>query len=256
MFSTAILQSNDDDEVQPHTHDVGQFTFISRGVVNLQAAHERWVLPESKLVWIPPGVLHSRHSYGSLRGWLVRVGVDYVRYLPKNISVLAASSLLLAALERIAVLQDADLRFLQLLADLVLAEVKETDILDFRIPLPRSPHLQTWALDFCSHPTINTTVRMAAVATKTSSRSFTRHFFKETGKTFSEWKRSVVIQRAIKRLAEGANVSEVAYETGYQDSSSFIAMFKAAMGRSPKQFISSAQTAGELRRVNNTPDLL
>ncbi len=249
MFSTAILQSDDNDEVQPHTHDVGQFTFISRGVVNLETAHEHWILPELKLIWIPPGVLHGRHSYGSLRGWLVRVGVDYARYLPKNISVIAPSFLLLAALERIAVLQAVDSRFLQLLAELVFSEVKETDTLNFRIPLPRSPYLRTWALDFCSHPTINTTVKMAAAATKTSSRSFTRHFFKETGKTFSEWKRSVVIQGAIERLAEGANVSEVAYEIGYQDSSSFIAMFKAAMGISPKQFIRSTQTARELRPI-------
>ncbi len=69
-----------------------------------------------------------------------------------------------------------------------------------------------------------------------SRRSFTRYFERETGRTFWQWKRLVLVQHAIERLIDGHAVASV----GYENPSAFIAMFKAMRGLSLRRFVARA----------------
>jgi len=71
-----------------------------------------------------------------------------------------------------------------------------------------------------------------------SRRSFTRHFQSETGLSFSRWKRAVIAQYALERIASGHTVTNVAFDVGYESVSAFIAMFRRRYGASPREFLS------------------
>jgi AraC-like DNA-binding protein len=159
------------------------------------------------------------------------------------VSVLRASLLLITALDRIGESVGNHGPLETVIADLVRIEVENTEAEDFGIPLPNSARLRSWATAFLNAPSSKVSIDAGADATGMSRRSFTRHFEAETGRTFSEWKRLVMVQHAIERLANGDSVSAVAFDLGYENASAFIAMFKAMRGVSPRQFIGSSVVA-------------
>jgi AraC-like DNA-binding protein len=52
-----------------------------------------------------------------------------------------------------------------------------------------------------------------------------------------------VLAHALQRLARGEPVGQVAASSGYASESAFSAMFKAAMGQSPRRFWGEQQPA-------------
>jgi AraC-like DNA-binding protein len=224
-------------ETAMHAHRNGQFTFVRRGLVNLETEAGIWVVPPGRLAWIPPRLRHASRSRGPVEGWLVLAAPSYARHLPRQVSVLKAQPLLIAALDRIGQPMETDLSLARAIEDLVLLEVAKSEAEDIGIPLPVSPPLRAWAGRFLEAPDAKASIDAGAAATGMSRRSFTRHFEQETGRTFSDWKRLVMVQHAIERLANGERVAAIAFDIGYENPSAFIAMFKAMRGMPPRQFV-------------------
>ena len=227
-------------EMSMHDHATGQFTFVRKGLISIETESGVWVVPEGRLAWVPAGLRHASHSRGPVDGWLVLVDPKYSRKLPSRVSILRASPLMIAGLERVSRLVTPDPKLSKLLNQLIIFELDSIEIEEFGIPLPASPRLRGWAETFLEAPLSRHSIDAAASAVRMSRRSFTRHFTQETGKNFSEWKRLVIVQRAIERLAHGDAVATIAYEMGYENPSAFIAMFKAMRGVSPGRFNGSA----------------
>ncbi|USD64536.1 helix-turn-helix domain-containing protein [Vibrio sp. SCSIO 43136] len=77
-----------------------------------------------------------------------------------------------------------------------------------------------------------------------SERSLQRKFKQQTDKTFKEYLNQVRLEQACQLLMAGQKVSEVAFDSGFNDPSYFSQRFKHYFGISPSQFVES-QT-GEL----------
>ena len=54
------------------------------------------------------------------------------------------------------------------------------------------------------------------------------------GLTFELWRRQARLLKAIELLAGGTSVKEVAFEIGYEGSSTFVEMFRKTMGATPR----------------------
>ena len=236
-YTNRLVESDARHSASVHTHDQGQLTYIERGVLSLEAEGDIWAIPPGRLHWIPAGVQHASRSHGEVRFWLTLVSDDFARRLPRRITVLEASSLLVSALDRLRSLRPDD-AFAVPLLDIVAHEVNADTGDAPAMRLPSAPRLRDWALGFLAAPSVKTGIDAAAEAVGLSRRSFTRHFEREVGMTFAAWKRSVIVHRATVRLAEGAGVGEVALDAGYESVSAFIAMFRSVCGHPP----------GEIRR--------
>ena len=68
-------------------------------------------------------------------------------------------------------------------------------------------------------------------------------FRDEIGVSFSTWRQQAAIFACLPRLADGASVTEVALETGYDSVPAFTTMFKRMLGASPKLYFKSRQAA-------------
>jgi AraC-like DNA-binding protein len=55
--------------------------------------------------------------------------------------------------------------------------------------------------------------------------------------TFREWRQQCRLLHALELLASGASVTAVALETGYDNSSAFIAMFRRCLGTTPLRYV-------------------
>ncbi|MDE1334452.1 helix-turn-helix domain-containing protein [Vibrio aestuarianus] len=70
-----------------------------------------------------------------------------------------------------------------------------------------------------------------------SERSLQRRFKAVTGKTFKEYLNEVRLEKACQRLLAGEKISQVAFDSGFNDPSYFSQRFKHHFGLSPTQFI-------------------
>jgi AraC-like DNA-binding protein len=237
VFSAIRYCDTDRHEMLPHSHDRGQFCCVVSGVMKQETAAGFWVVPRQRVIWIPPTVVHAARSKGPVEGWLVFAPAHYARQLPTRVCVLKASNLLLATLERLTHLADFSGAITTALSQVILFELDQAETEGLDIQLPRSQRLRAIAEQLLAEPSdgreLDTWARMAAQ----SRRSFTRHFEDETGLSFFEWRRRVIAQHAIDRLASGESVSSVALALGYQSVSAFIAMFKRLHGVSPAKFL-------------------
>jgi AraC-like DNA-binding protein len=81
-------------------------------------------------------------------------------------------------------------------------------------------------------PKLDDFAEAASITARTAARLFT----KETALTFGRWRQQLRLLTALVRLAAGASVTQVALDVGYSDVSSFIAVFKDALGETPARF--------------------
>jgi AraC-like DNA-binding protein len=55
--------------------------------------------------------------------------------------------------------------------------------------------------------------------------------------SFGRWRQQFAIVLAVKRLADGASIQQVANDLGYESVPSFVTMFRKALGTSPGRYM-------------------
>ena len=70
-----------------------------------------------------------------------------------------------------------------------------------------------------------------------SERTLARLIARETGMSFSRWRQQLGVMLAVKWLAGGASIQEVAQDLGYESMPSFVTMFRKAIGVSPGRYM-------------------
>jgi AraC-like DNA-binding protein len=86
--------------------------------------------------------------------------------------------------------------------------------------------------------------RRAGLSERTLARLITR----ETGMSFSRWRRQLGVMLAVKWLAGGASIQEVANDLGYESIPSFVTMFRKAIGVSPGRYMAERHSCSTTTR--------
>ena len=63
-----------------------------------------------------------------------------------------------------------------------------------------------------------------------------REAARRSGMSFGEWRRRCRLLEAMRLLARGSSVTDVALESGYASTSAFVGAFKALFGVTPGQY--------------------
>jgi AraC-like DNA-binding protein len=58
------------------------------------------------------------------------------------------------------------------------------------------------------------------------------------------WRQQVRLMEALTRLGAGASITSIALELGYDSPSAFTAMFRRAVGCSPKEYLATYRNPG------------
>ena len=88
-----------------------------------------------------------------------------------------------------------------------------------------------------AEPSDRATVQAWARRIEVSERTLSRLVLRETGMTFGRWRQQLHIVLALQWLSQGASVQSVATDLGYESSSSFVVMFRKALGVSPARYM-------------------
>ncbi|WP_372070297.1 helix-turn-helix transcriptional regulator (plasmid) [Tistrella mobilis] len=225
------------EEVPVHRHRKGQLILARRGAVTCTADNDIWIVPPNCAVWIPGGMPHSARATTNARLSYLFVEPG-AALLPDSCCTLSLSPLVREMVDRLAQ-EPADYpadSHAARLARVTLDELAGMPRERFNLPISSHPKIRAIADALTLDPADRSTLGDWAKRVAMSERSLARLMIRETGLTFGRWRQQLHLIVALRTLAAGTAVQNVAVELGYESVNAFIAMFKKALGSTPAQY--------------------
>ncbi|AXY59050.1 AraC family transcriptional regulator [Acinetobacter sp. WCHAc010052] len=226
-----------------HEHERIQLIHTLTGVIRIQTEAGTWVTPPGRGVWIPAGQSHSLHISGDVLACGVFIDPLARADLIQECRVVAVPPLLRELITAAQNIQEEIHPFSrnERVLELILDEVRQLYDLPFNLPEPRHPGLLALCTAVRAQLNLPWSIEHAAEHVHMSSKTFSRHFQKETGLNFSQWLRQAKLLHAMTELALKKPVLGVALDLGYDSPSAFSAMFRRETGMSPSEYIQQFQ---------------
>ena len=221
-----------------HAHPRGQLLYAIAGVMIVQSAAGTWVVPPNRALWLTAGLEHDVKMSGEVKIRTVFIDATTIRPLPAQSCVIEVSPLLreliVAATEIPVDYAEGgrDDRVMRLLVD----EVRESDVLPLHLPVPSDARIKTICQTLIDDPADISTAEQWAERLGVTAKTVHRLFTKETGMTFAQWREQARLLFALRRLASGERIIDVAFDCGYASQSAFTAMFRRHFGTPPSAF--------------------
>jgi AraC-like DNA-binding protein len=227
--------------VRSHSHQRGQLMYAIQGALTVLTDLGSWVLPPHRALWIPPGLTHG-----------LKVGKNAelrtLYFTPKTLQgpawrscqVVEVPPLVRELILHVVALrwdypaQGADARLVRVL----LERLSVTEQEPVHLPWPVDQRARRLATHMCDHPTDRRAIPVLASTMGSSARNLERIFAMETGMSIGTWAQQMRLMVALEMLAAGTAVSEAAFLVGYENPSSFIAVFRRSFGTTPTKYFS------------------
>ena len=221
-----------------HLHEQGQLVLSMQGVVACEVADNHWIVPPHCALWIPAGVPHQSRASSNAHGYFLFI-TPSASTLPDECCTLSISAMLREMIiELCEGRSDRTTLSKDLITHLLVEELSAMPRVSTHFPIPADSRLQRVAEALIQAPDSRRTLEQWASFGGMSERTFSRQLFKDTGMSFGKWRRQLHLMVALKLLAEGKSVQQVAGDLGYEAVTSFIRMFKLALGTTPAKYVS------------------
>jgi AraC-like DNA-binding protein/quercetin dioxygenase-like cupin family protein len=222
-----------------HSHDRHQLAWAADGVLTVVAETQTWVLPPTRALWIPAGVVHETIAAEKATMRTLYLEPELCPIAWPEPQPLAATRLLA---ELIVHLSDAPLgpaersRAEAVLLDL-LQPVATTTI---EVTMPTDERALDVARGLLADPADARSLAAWGHEVGASGRTLTRAFLAGTGIPFRRWRTAVRLRAALPLLAAGEPISAVADRVGYETPSAFVAAFRRETGLTPGAYFRSS----------------
>jgi AraC-like DNA-binding protein len=226
-------------ELDFHRHAKGQILFVQRGALSCEVAGGLWIVPPRSAIWIPGGALHAIKATGALEGYNAFVDPDVGAQLPASCCAVSVPPLLRELLKRAAHLSyfyeesGANARLVAVLLD----ELAAAPVEDLHLPMPTDTRLRRIVDAMMASPAARGTLKSWAKRAGMSERTLGRLIGHQTGMSFSRWRQQLAVMLAVKWLAGGSSIQQVAADLGYESVPSFVTMFRKVLGTSPGRYM-------------------
>ncbi|HJV68048.1 helix-turn-helix transcriptional regulator [Ideonella sp.] len=242
-------------DIQPHRHDWAQLVFSINGAVRVSTqgdgAGSTYLVPPSRAVWIPPGVVHAvtaveRANLRTLylhESAVVQLGADGAW---GHCRVLEVSPLMRELVLQLVVDPDAvpglpaDVARERTICALILDEMRRARSLQLGLPLPREGRLRRLCEAMLDQPLRHADIEGWAAHAATSARTLSRWFREELGTSYGQWRQQLLLAQALLMAARKQPMRLIAAELGYASPSAFSAMVTRAVGVPPSRFFAEA----------------
>ena len=223
-------------EVPDHRHRKAQLVFALAGGVTCRVPSGLWMVPPHCGVWVPGGMQHSNLATANARLFFVYIEPERVA-LPDRCCTLSISPLLRELIVELADQAADDDERRGLLTEVLLRELPRMAVQQLHLPLSAEPRLKRIASALAEDPSDRSTLAQWAHRVALSESTLARLVVKETGLSFGRWRQQLHLLVALRELASGASVQQVAAELGYESATAFITMFKKALGQPPARYL-------------------
>jgi AraC-like DNA-binding protein len=223
--------------VHAHAHAWHQLVHARSGVMRVMVADRVWLVPPTRAIWVPAGVVHQFVVRGEVAFRTLYLSPDTV--MAKGLTGLEVAPLLTELVDHIARIGMLDRRIAEhahlkaVLIDLLRAARPN----DLSLPLPQDPRARRVADRLQADPADKTDLNRLAADAGASLRTLQRCFTRETGLTLDAWRQRARLIASTVALASGVSVTEAAFGCGYASPSAFISAFARLFDTTPGQFV-------------------
>ena len=210
---------------------------VSAGVLTVRTETARWVVPPGHALWLMANVQHYLSAAEPVRLHSLHADADAAPVPAQGVALALdplAEALLSAAadLPHDKPLDEPAERLLQVLLD----RLSGLPTAPLALHWPQDPRIQRIVEALSANPAEPAVLEDLARAAGVTARTAARLFVKETGQTFGQWRQQLRLLVALEHLGAGESVTQVALGVGYNDVSSFIAVFRDAFGDTPARY--------------------
>ena len=119
----------------------------------------------------------------------------------------------------------------------LLDELGVAEVEDLHLPMPADLRLRRIIDIMMDAPADRGTLDAWAAKAGLGARTLGRLISRETGMSFGRWRQQRGVMLAVKWLAGGASIQQVAADLGYKSVPSFVTMFRKTLGISPGRYM-------------------
>ena len=236
-------------DIQAHLHTWGQFVFSVTGVVRVSTDRATFLVPPSRGVWIPAGVVHAVTAVErcELRTLYLLDPPDDGQVWSEN-RVLEVSPLLRELAVQLArdegepagLAGDAAAVAVAeregWIGKLILDEIRRAPRLQLGVALPTDKRLRRLCEAVLAEPMRHASLDDWAAEVGASARTVSRLFRQELGSSYAQWRQQALLAEALRLAAHRKPMQVIAAELGYASASAFTAMVTRTVGMPPSRF--------------------
>lgn len=224
-----------------HEHARSQLLYAIAGVMVVRSEAGSWVVPPNRALWLTAGVAHEVRMSGDVQMRTVYIDEQAIPALPEKVCVIRVSALLRELIVAAIALPWAGSlgRREALLTELLALELQVSDELPLHLPMPTDERARSICEFLVQHPENTFTAVEWAETLGVSSKTIHRLFARETGMSFAQWREQARLLHALRRIACGERIIDIAYDCGYSSPNAFTAMFRRHFGVPPSGFYQS-----------------
>jgi AraC-like DNA-binding protein len=226
-------------KIVSHSHPWSQLSYSCNGVMHIETDEGIFVIPPEQALWIPPKTVHLHFYKQRSSNRSIYIDPAWSKVLGNNVRMLTIDPLLKSLLLEVSNwsenYQETEQtnRLTQVLIDrLAIAESNP-----LFMPTINDKRLLPIIESLNHEPANKLTIEQWAMKVGASSRTLNRLFNKNYGMGFSRWKQKLKILKSLEMLNTDVTLTDIAFELGYESTSSFITAFKKQMGCSPKRYL-------------------
>ena len=225
--------------ISAHTHPRAHIIVPTHGACWVATAGHRWLVPVGQAVWIGSRVYHEVYCRGPVSANMLFVDASCVTRLPQPCQVVNLNRLFLELTDR--ALQYGNIYSekdpMARLTGVILDELTNLRASTLLLPISQDARLEK-AMHHLLH-TQSATLKLEELAevAGASLRTLARLFYRETGMSYSQWKTRMLLLEGIERITRGDSITDVALHLGYNNTSSFVYMFRRNVGVSPGKWL-------------------
>jgi AraC-like DNA-binding protein len=212
--------------------------YASAGVMSVHTASGSWVVPPHRAVWVPAGMERRIEVSAGLAMRTLYFKPGLAKSLPRDCCVVNVPPLM-----RELILHTIDIGMLNRtipsharLIGVLIDQLRALSTVPLQLPQPTDPRAVKVAAMLEAKPGAKLPLGKIARQAGASARTIERLFRAETKMTFASWRERLRLLHALRLLAAGEAVTNVALELGYASASAFIAMFRRAVGTTPSRY--------------------
>lgn len=236
-FAAMAKSFADQFEIAPHHHRRDQLLYAVSGLMRVRTAHEAWIVPPDRAVYVPGDTTHSLSMRGDVEMRTLYIARDAASSLPETPAVIGVSHLLrelILALIEEPLLYDRAGRG-GAIVSLILSEIMRAPRLPLVIKMPQDARLRRVCAHLIDDPSDRRTLEGYAQIAGASARTLARLFEDELQMTFTAWRQRVRFHNALEAIARAAPIERIAADNGYRSPSAFTAAFRSVMGHAPRE---------------------
>lgn len=233
--------------IPEHMHPEDQLVYACQGVMTVQTRAGTWVVPAQRAVWIPAKTPHSILMSGTVSMRTIYLRARMASGLPRACCVVNVSPLLQHLILHLCTHEKLTRRSKvhAHLIDVVLDQLETVQAVPLQLPAPSDARAARVAAALRQNLNDSHSLEWACAKAGASKRTIERRFRQETNLSLGKWRQQLRLQRSLELLAAGEKISHAALEAGYSTPSAFIAMFRKALGTTPRRYFENGSARSQ-----------